>query len=228
MAEHPKAKEASTKFKIFLVDDHPLVREWLTALINQQEDLVVCGEAETAAQALELIATRQPDLAVVDLSLSGSSGLELIKQLRLSEPQVVILVLSMHEDALYAERALRAGARGYIVKRESTKKIVTAIRQVLAGKLAVSDELAAAMAEKFVGGQPTGSTSPVTVLSDRELEVFQLLGQGRESQEIAAELHVGLKTVQTYCERIKTKLNFSGITELRREAVRWEEQRRRV
>ncbi len=216
------------KRKVFLVDDHPLVREWLTNLINQQADLAVCGEAESAPQAMAAIAAAKPDVAVVDLSLKDSSGIELIKSLKQCHPNVAVLVLSMHDESLYAERALRAGARGYIMKRETTRKVVTAIRQVLEGKLCVSEQIAAAMAEKFVGGRPAASESPFALLSDRELEVFQFLGQGRETKQIADDLHISLKTVQAYCDRIKEKLNLASATELRREAVRWEEQRHRV
>jgi DNA-binding NarL/FixJ family response regulator len=219
---------ANPKRKVFLVDDHPLVREWLTALINQQPHLIVCGEAESAAQALAAIDAAKPDVAVVDLSLKDSSGIVLIKNIKQLYPNVAVLVLSMHDESLYAERALRAGARGYIMKRETTKKVVTAIRQVLEGKLCVSETIAASMAEKFVGGQPAVTESPVTLLSDRELEVFQFLGQGRETKQIAEDLHISLKTVQAYCDRIKEKLNLSSATELRREAVRWEEQRHRL
>jgi DNA-binding NarL/FixJ family response regulator len=222
------AESKKMKRKVFLVDDHPLVREWLTNLINQQADLVVCGEAESAPQAMAGIAIAKPDVAVVDLSLKDSSGIELIKNLKQSHPNVAVLVLSMHDESLYAERALRAGARGYIMKRETTKKVVTAIRQVLEGKLHVSEPVAAAMAEKFVGGRPTASDSPFALLSDRELEVFQLLGQGQETRQIADNLHISLKTVQAYCDRIKEKLKLASATELRREAVRWEEQRHRV
>ncbi len=226
MTTIPESKKQ--KRKVFLVDDHPLVREWLTNLINQQTDLAVCGEAESAPQATEAIAAAKPDVAVVDLSLKDSSGIELIKNLKQSNQNVAVLVLSMHDESLYAERALRAGARGYIMKRETTKKVVTAIRQVLEGKLYVSEQIATAMAEKFVAGRPAASESPVTLLSDRELEIFQLLGQGRETKQIADNLHISLKTVQAYCDRIKEKLKLASATELRREAVRWQEQRHRL
>ncbi len=216
------------KRKVFLVDDHPLVREWLTNLINQQADLVVCGEAESAPQAMAAMAAAKPDVAVVDLSLKDSSGIELIKDLKQFHPGIAVLVLSMHDESLYAERALRAGARGYIMKRETTKKVVTAIRQVLEGRLCISDSIAAMIAEKFIGGKPATGDSPFAQLSDRELEVFQLLGQGRETKQIADDLHISLKTVQAYCDRIKEKLGLTNATELRREAVRWEEQRHRV
>jgi DNA-binding NarL/FixJ family response regulator len=200
----------------------------LTNLINQQPGMVVCGEAEDAPQALSAIETTQPHLAVIDISLKGGSGIELIKDLKQLHPRLLILVLSMHDELLYAERALRAGARSYIMKREVTKKIITAIREVLAGNLYLSDRVSALIANKFVDGQPTANESPVTLLSDRELEVFQLLGQGRETKQIAESLHISLKTVQAYCARIKEKLDLTNATELLREAIRWEEDRQRL
>jgi DNA-binding NarL/FixJ family response regulator len=217
-----------TKTKILLVDDHPLVREWLTNLINQQPDMVVCGEAESASHALVVIASAQPDLVVVDLSLKDGSGIDLIKDLKELHPGLLVLVLSMHDESLYAERALRAGARGYVMKREVTKNIITAIRQVLAGQLHVSERMAARIANKYAGAPPVTAESPVTLLSDRELEVFQLLGQGCETKQIAETLHLSMKTVQAYCARIKDKLKLTNATELLREAIRWEDQRNRV
>jgi len=211
------------KAKIFLVDDHPLVREWLTTLINQEPNLIVCGEAEDAAHALRDIAAKQPDIAIVDLSLKGSPGLELIKTLKAKLPNVAVIVLSMHDEKLYAERAIRAGARGYVMKRESTKKIIGAIHQVLQGKLWVSDQMTAAFAERFVGGQRGNSESLISQLSDRELEVFNLLGRGLETRQVAETLNVSIKTVQAYCARIKQKLNLSTAMELLREAIRWNE-----
>jgi DNA-binding NarL/FixJ family response regulator len=208
---------------VFLVDDHPLVSEWLTALINGQPDLIVCGQAEQAQAALQTIAQLQPDVAVVDLSLRDSSGIELIKNLKQTCPAVAVLVLSMHEESHYAERALRAGAKGYITKRESTRKVIGAIRQVLEGRLYVSTALAAVLAEQFVRGEPLATRSPIEQLSDRELEVFELLGRGRPTRQIAATLNLSVKTVQAYCARIKDKLALSNATELLREAVRWHE-----
>jgi DNA-binding NarL/FixJ family response regulator len=211
------------KARIFLVDDHPLVREWLTNLIHQQPDLIVCGEAETASQAFEAIAKMQPAVAIVDISLKGSSGIELVRNIRTLRPPVAVIVLSMHDENLYAERALRAGAQGYIMKRETAKKVIAAIHQVLEGKLYLSDWLTALYAEKFLrGNAPTAGPSP-DQLSNRELEVFQLLGQGYETRLIAETLHVSMKTVQAFCARIKTKLKLSNATELLREAIRWHE-----
>ncbi len=213
--------------RVFLVDDHPLVREWLTNLINQQPGLKVCGEAESGPEAREKIAALRPDVAIVDIALKDSSGIELIKDLKQASPEVAVLVLSMHEEPHYAERALRAGAKGYVMKRETTRKVIAAISQVLAGKLCVSDTIAAALAAQYVEGKTLATNSPVEQLSDRELEVFELLGQGRTTRQIAETLRVSVKTVQAYCARVKEKLNLGSATELLREAVRWHENARK-
>jgi len=207
------------------VDDHPLVREWLTNLINEQGDLVVCGQADNAAQALAGIAATTPNLVIVDISLNAASGLELLKDLRIQHPSVAPLVLSMHEEELYAERAMRAGARGYVRKRETSKNILVAIRRVLEGGIYVSEKLSNAMALKFLQGQEAVgiAASRVTQLSDRELEVFRMLGQGRSTSQIADALHISLKTVQAYCVRAKEKLGLATAAELVREAILWEE-----
>jgi DNA-binding NarL/FixJ family response regulator len=205
------------------VDDHPLVREWLTNLIRQQPDLAVCGEAEDAPHALREIAAAKPDVAIVDISLKQGSGIELIKDLKALDPNLAVLVLSMHDEQLYAERALRAGARGYIMKRETAKKIILAIRQMLGGKIYMSDSLSASFAEKFVDGQLLTSGSLVDQLTDRELEVFQLLGKGCETRQVAQMMTVSMKTVQTHCAHIKEKLKLTNAAELLREAVRWQE-----
>jgi DNA-binding NarL/FixJ family response regulator len=217
----------TSKKGVFLVDDHPLVREWLTNLINQQSDLAVVGEAETGPQAIEAMLKLKPDVAIIDISLKDSSGIELIKNIKQTLPSIAVLVLSMHEESHYAERALRAGARGYIVKRETTRKVVIAIRQILAGQPYMSDEIATALATQYVTGKGTSKESPVEQLSDRELEVFELLGQGRGTRQIAEVLRVSVKTVQAYCARIKDKLKLSSATELLREAVRWHESSRK-
>jgi len=208
------------KTKILLVDDHPLVREGLANLICQQPDLEVCGEAAGEPQAMQLLASVQPDLAVVDLSLESGSGLALIKSIKVMYPSVATLVVSMHDESLYAERALRAGARGYLMKREAAKKVVQGIRTILAGQLFVSEKIAALMTERFVEGRSAAPT-PADLLSDRELEVFQLLGRGQNTRQIAEHLHVGFKTVQAYCARIKDKLHLANATELLHAAMQW-------
>jgi DNA-binding NarL/FixJ family response regulator len=214
----------SQKTKVLLVDDHPLVREGLANLINQQSDFEICGEAGNEPQALELVRTVQPSVAIVDITLENGSGIELIKSIKVLHPAVTMLVLSMHDELLYAERALRAGARGYIMKREAAKKIIQGIRSVLAGQLFVSDKVAAMMNEKFVEGRTAATDSPIEQLSNRELEVFQLLGLGHNTRQISDHLHVGFKTVQAYCARIKEKLKLANATELLSEAVRWHEK----
>ena len=211
------------KVRIFLVDDHPLVREWLTNLIQQQPDFVVCGESEDAPHALQAISAAKPDVAIVDISLKCGSGIDLIKNIKRLQPNVATLVLSMHDERLYAERALRAGARGYIMKRETAKKVIAVIRQVLDGKIYISESLTELFASRFLDGRLLSSKSPVEQLSDRELEVFQLLGQGYETRQVAQTLHVSMKTVQVYCARIKEKLKLANAAELLREAVRWQE-----
>lgn len=215
--------KAPSTARVFLVDDHPLVRESLARLVEQQPELTVCGEAENAPAALAGIGAAKPDVAIVDLSLERGSGLELIKDLRRMCPEVQVLVLSMHDEDLYAERALRAGARGYIMKREATRSVIVAIRQVLRGEIYVSPRLANALATKLVAGAPAAAESPVGRLSDRELEVFRMLGRGMATRQIADALHVSAKTVQTFSARIKEKLGLSSATELLREAIRWAE-----
>lgn len=216
-----------TPVRIFIVDDHPLVREWVGNLLRQQPDFVVCGQAEDAAGALAGMASSPPDVAIIDLSLKGGFGLELIKDLKIRYPATAIIVLSMYEEIYYAERALRAGALGYITKRESTGRIVEAIRQVLAGRVYASAELLARLAERMVGRAPPPPQGAMAILSDREIEVFQRLGQGHPTRKIATDLSVSIKTVQAYCARIKEKLGIASGTELMREAVRWVETENR-
>lgn len=208
------------KKRIFLVDDHPLVREWLANLIHQQPDLKVCGETDSAPAALSAIAATLPDLVIADINLKNSSGVELIKSLKESHPDVPVLVLSMHDESLYAERAFRAGANGYVNKRETAQKVIEAIRRVLDGKLYVSEKAAEILADKTVRGH-AANRSAIELLSDRELEVFEKLGQGIGTKQIADDFRVSVKTIQEYCARIKEKLHLGSATELLREAVRW-------
>ena len=217
------SKPVPFKHRIFLVDDHPLVREGLTNLINGQDDLTVCGEAEDSAEAIAGIAMTQPDIALIDISLKNESGLELVKNLESQSPLVALIVLSMHDEALYAQRALRAGARGYVMKRESTKSVLTAIRRVLAGSVYVSQRVVDSMARGLVSPEKESVSSPVERLSDRELEIFRLLGQGRTTSQIAGDLHLSLKTVQAYCARAKEKFGVNSLGELIRAAIRWED-----
>jgi DNA-binding NarL/FixJ family response regulator len=221
MAEEITPDAPSGKKKVFIVDDHPLVREWLATLIDQQADLKVCGQAGSASEGLELIAAARPHVAIVDISMEGRSGIELIKDIKVTCPEVATIVLSMHEEGVQVERALRAGARGYITKREATKNVLPAIRGVLAGKLYLTDKIARMMAEMFVDGKSSATSSADDLLSDRELQVFVLLGRGYSTRQISEELGVGFKTVQAFCARIKEKLKLSSATELLRDAVRW-------
>ena len=209
------------KRKIFIVDDHPLVREWLSNLINQQPDLAVCGEAEDGPHALDGIGAKKPDVAIVDITLKGGSGIELIKDVTRLHPAVAVIVLTMHDESLYAERAFRAGAKGYVMKRDTTKNVVAAVRSVLDGKVFMSEKISAMMAARMVDGRKQGVTLTADLLSDRELEIFELIGQGWETRRIAETLHLSLKTVQAYCARIKDKLRLDNATELLREAIRW-------
>jgi DNA-binding NarL/FixJ family response regulator len=209
--------------RVFVVDDHPLVRESLVTLISRQPDLCVCGQAGDSVTAFTAMLREPVDIAVVDISLPGESGLELIKKLQAISPVPRILVLSMHEEAFYAERALRAGAMGYVMKHETTDKVLVAIRQILLGNHYVSNDLAAEFARKYVGAKTTGDPSLVGRLSDRELEVFRLIGLGHETKLIAQELHISMKTVQAHSASIKEKLGLANATELIREAVRWVE-----
>jgi DNA-binding NarL/FixJ family response regulator len=209
------------KKKVFVVDDHPIVRERVAELINQEPDLVVCGEAEDAVQAVKAVAAAAPDIAIVDITLKDTYGIELIKQLRDLHPKLPVLVLSMHDESLYGERALRAGARGYLTKQEASKKVVDAIRRILRGEIYVSDKLAGSLVRKVAGGNDQAGGSPVDVLTDRELEVFQLLGQGLTVREVAERLFVSAKTVEAHREHIKQKLNFKTSSELLRFAIQY-------
>ena len=221
---NPKSNErGAEKHRIFIVDDHPLVREGLSNLINQQDDLMVCGDAEDAAQALAGIGVKKPDLALIDISLKTASGLELVKDLGVHFPNVALVVLSMHDELLYAERSLRAGAKGYVMKRETTKDVLIAIRRVLQGDVYVSERVLNAMARRLGTPRKASAATPVEQLSDRELEIFRLLGQGLTTSQIAADLHLSLKTVQAYCARAKEKFGVTSLGELLRAAIRWED-----
>ncbi|MBI3191290.1 MAG: response regulator transcription factor [Pedosphaera parvula] len=220
----PKKERRSTKTRrILIVDDHPIMRQGLAQLINNEPDLKVCCEAETAAQALETIHTSMPDLVLADISLPGQNGLELIKDIQAMHPEIPVLVLSMHDESLYAERVLRAGGRGYIMKQEGGQKLMLAIRQVLSGQIYVSEKISAKILEIFSGRRSEAATSPVERLTDREFEVFQLIGQGKGTRETADQLHVSVKTIEVHRANIKEKLKLKTAPELIRFAVRWVE-----
>jgi DNA-binding NarL/FixJ family response regulator len=207
--------------RIVIVDDHPAVREALALRIGRQHDLEVCGEAADMGEALRLVAETQPDVAVIDISLKTGSGIDLIKRIKDRNHRVRMLVWSMHSEALYGERALRAGALGYIHKDQATDKIVEAIRRVLEGKVFLSDALADRMLHRAVGGREEIQRSPFDALADRELEVFRLIGEGTKTAEIAERLHLSVKTIETYRDRIRQKLNLRGGTELVHYATQW-------
>jgi DNA-binding NarL/FixJ family response regulator len=207
------------KAKIFLVDDHPIVRQGLGLLINREADLVVCGEADGAPGALQGIASLQPDLMVIDISLDGPDGIELLKTIRVKEPILPVLILSMHEESMYAERSLRAGANGYIMKQEATDRVLVAIRRILDGKVYLSERLTNRMLEQFVHGAGSSKSDPLGTLSDRELEVYRLIGAGHGTRKIAGELHVSVKTVESYQAHIKEKLSLRNARELVQHAI---------
>jgi len=209
-----------SRIRIFLVDDHPMIREHLHALIEREAGLLVCGEAEDAPTALERIRACRPDLVISDISLKGSHGLELLKDLKTWRPDLPVLILSMHEESLYAVRAIRAGAMGYITKQEATRNILSAIRKVLAGEVYLSDQMSARMMRGLVG-KPVQTVAAMDGLSDRELEVFQMIGQGFGTRRIAEELKIGIKTVESYRARIKEKLQLSDGDELLQYAIEW-------
>ena len=193
---NPASSETQVqKSRVFVVDDHPLVREGLANLINAQDDLVVCGEAENSAKAIAGMVKTQPDVALIDISLQNESGLELVKDLAVQFPKVALIVLSMHDETLYAERALRAGARGYVMKREASNSVLASIHRVLEGDVFVSERVANRIAIKAAARRKAVDRSPVERLSDRELEIFRLLGQGRTTSQIAGDLNLSLKTV---------------------------------
>ncbi len=211
-----------TKKKILIVEDHPIFRWGLSELINQESDLVVCGDATDVSGAWKAIERLEPDLIIADITLENSDGIDLTKAVNRRSKAIPVLILSMHDQFLYAERALHAGARGYIMKQEAMEKVVTAIRQDLAGKIylneTVKDQILFNLAERPAGK----ARSPMDRLTDRELEVFRMIGKGFSTREIAAKLHLSIKTIGTYRERIKEKLNLKHANELVRHAVHWE------
>lgn len=220
-----KKRPARAKKRILIVDDHPMMRQGLGQLIGAEPDLIVCGEAEDAGQALDAVGVLKPDLVLADISLPGKNGLELIKDFQAIKPGLPVLVISMHDESLYAERVLRAGGRGYIMKQEGGKKLMLAMRQVLEGKIYVSEKISAGILETLSGHRPGAEGSPMEKLSDRELEVFQLIGQGKGTRDIAESLHLSVKTVDVHRANIKTKLKLNSASELIRYAVRWVESR---
>lgn len=209
------------KIRVLLVDDHPVLRRGLAQLINQESDMMVCGEAEEATKAFEAVGTLNPDVAVVDISLKRGNGIELVKNVKARFPTLAMLVLSMHDETLYAERALRAGALGYIMKEEATEQVLVAIRRVVNGEIFLSERMKSRMLQQLASGRGKVVVSPIEQLTDRELEVFRLIGEGRSTRQIAAELHLSVRTVEAYREYIKDKLNLKNSTELVQHAFHW-------
>jgi DNA-binding NarL/FixJ family response regulator len=216
-------KLTKKKFKVMIVDDHPLVREGLIRLIDLQPDLQVCGDTSTTHQALIDIAVLKPDIMILDLTLEESSGMDLIKDIKARSIKSEILVLSMHDESLYAERALRAGAKGYIMKQEASKEVLKAIHRILSGEIYLSEKMAAKMLHKVAEGKSDFKSLPEGALSDRELEVFQSIGKGRGTRQIAQDLRISPKTVESYRAHIKIKMNLKNAHELTQHAVHWVE-----
>jgi DNA-binding NarL/FixJ family response regulator len=216
---------SNSKARVVVVDDHPLFRERLCQLINNEQDMEICGEADSAEQALQILRELSPNLAIVDITLKTSSGLELIKSIRALSIGVPVLVLSMHDESLYAERALRAGATGYITKSEEAGQVLRAVRSVLAGKIYLSEEMTSGFLKSLASTGAKSVARPLDRLTDRELQVLDLIGRGRTSREIAEVLKLGVATVDTYRARIKEKMNFRNAMELQHFAIRWLSER---
>ncbi len=218
-------KSKRQQSRILLVDDHVIVREGFAEIINSKPDLQVCGHASSASRALEAVSRLKPDLVVVDLSLQGGSGLELIKQIKTLHSHLPMLVLSMHDETIYAERCLRAGALGYVMKQEEAETVMRAVRSVLRGEVHVSEAIRGRMLHTLVGRQLAGDKTGMSRLSDREIDVFQLIGEGLTTRQIAEKLHLSLSTVETHRAHIKQKLNLRNASELMRAAVEWTTRR---
>jgi len=220
--ELTKTQQRETrKKKIMIVDDHPILRKGLSLFINQEPDLVVAGEAEDAHHALEMIDALKPDMVIIDISLPGIDGIELIKTIKMRYHNIPALVVSMHDESLFAERAIRAGARGYIMKQEAVEDVLVAIRRVLNGEIFVSNKIATRMLEKFVDTDTGKVASFIELLSNRELTVFQMIGQGFGTRQIAEKLHISVKTVESYRAHIKEKLKLNNATDLLKYAIQW-------
>lgn len=219
-----KKKKKSKKKRVLVVDDHPLLRLGIAQLIQQEDDFELCGEAESGEAAIDKIVELEPDIAIVDLTLGDIHGIELIKKLNISHPKLPILVLSMHDEALYAERALRAGARGYIMKQEMTNQVVNGLRRILDGMVFLSENMSSRLLNKMIEGKLEAGSSPLDHLSDRELEVFQLMGKGLSTREIAEKLFLSTNTVDTYRRSLKKKLDLDTTAELLRYAIQWDQE----
>lgn len=209
------------KHKVFIVDDHPIVREGLAQMIHREPDLTVCGEAEDAQSALQMIYALKPDIVIVDISLHGPDGLDLLKSVRAKDPTLPVLILSMHDESIYAERSLRAGANGYIMKQEATENVLVALRRILNREVYVSPQIANKMLQRFVSAGAAHGKHSLGELSDRELEVLRLMGEGHSTRQIADTLHLSVKTVESYQAHLKEKLALKNSRELVQYAVQW-------
>lgn len=218
------AAPMNAKTRVFIVDDHPLLRKGLGELINQQLDMIICGEADDAPEALKAICQIQPDLVIVDISLKSQNGIELIKNIKAINPSTQVLVLSMHDESIYALRVLKAGAKAYVMKQEVVDKVMEAIRRIRAGKVFVSERVAAQMLSQVVDGNDPSRNSPVDALSDRELEIVTMIGNGTPTREIAKRLSISIKTVESHRAHIKDKLSLTNATQLVQWCVRWVEE----
>jgi DNA-binding NarL/FixJ family response regulator len=220
MATKP-AISLTKKSRVLLIDDHPIVRQGLALLIDRETDLSVCGEAEGSQTAFHAVATFHPDIVVLDISLSGPDGLDVLKEIRMKAQSLPVLILSMHDESIYAERAMRAGANGYIMKQEATDKVLVAIRRILQGEVYLSERLTNTMLQQFVRGTSPVKSSPLVNLTDRELEVFRLIGEGHTTRQIADQLHLSVKTIESYQAHIKEKLALRSARELVQHAIEW-------
>lgn len=207
--------------RILIIDDHPLLRQGIAAMINAESDFTVCGEVSDPREAVNAVQKTNPDAIILDLTLNGTSGIEVLKNIRVQYPKVAVLILSMHDETMYAPRALRAGASGYVMKQEAPDKVIAALRKVLAGQVAISSAMETKLLNRFSGKKDGALSSPIDLLSDRELEVFNLLGRGTSTAEIAEKLHLSVKTIESHRAHIKEKLNLENAAQLVRHAIQW-------
>jgi DNA-binding NarL/FixJ family response regulator len=221
ISDREQASVGTEKHKVLIVDDHPIVRQGLTQLVNLDSELTVCAEASDIPSAVQAAKDTLPDIAIIDISLGESSGIRLIEDFTSQFPDLLILALSMHDESLYAERSLRAGAKGYIMKKEPPQQVIVALKKVLGGDLYVSNDLSLKLLQKFVSNKGRESSSPVASLSNRELEVYQLIGRGYKTRKIAEVLNLSVKTIETYIDHIKKKMNFPDSRSMIQHAVQW-------
>jgi DNA-binding NarL/FixJ family response regulator len=220
MAEQ-KTAAMKKKSKVLIVDDHPIVRQGLIQLINQENDFVICGDAGDIPSAKEAIAKHNPDIVIIDIALGQASGIRLIEDIAHQHPEILIVALSMHDESVYGERCLKAGARGYIMKQEEPENVIAALKKVISGEVYISENLRDMFLNKFINKKFQTPSTSISSLSNRELEVFQLFGQGLKTQQIATELNLSVKTIETHIEHIKRKMNFNNLHELTTSAIRW-------